>query len=130
MSEKDLQDQLSEYSPQALRESANARRLPPFQDPRLFAGRPVTFDTPLILLILGSDVFIYYTFLHLGLSVSLGLATGLFFCARQSHSRPCSTAARPSYMIPSKVVYKKSLPLVQSDKNQVNKDELKRELTD
>ncbi|MCX2979289.1 AMP-dependent synthetase [Halieaceae bacterium IMCC14734] len=35
-----------------------------------------------------------------------------------------------SYMIPSKVVYKKSLPLVQSDKNQVNKDELKRELTD
>lgn len=33
-----------------------------------------------------------------------------------------------SYMIPSKVVYKKSLPLVQSDKNQVNKDELKREL--
>ena len=34
-----------------------------------------------------------------------------------------------SYMIPSKVVYKKSLPLVQSDKNQVNKDELKQELT-
>jgi acyl-CoA synthetase (AMP-forming)/AMP-acid ligase II len=34
-----------------------------------------------------------------------------------------------SYMIPSKVVYKKSLPLVQSDKNQVNKDELKREIT-
>jgi acyl-coenzyme A synthetase/AMP-(fatty) acid ligase len=33
-----------------------------------------------------------------------------------------------SYMIPSKVVYKKSLPLVQSDKNRVNKDELKREL--
>ncbi|MCZ6503977.1 MAG: AMP-binding protein [Gammaproteobacteria bacterium] len=33
-----------------------------------------------------------------------------------------------SYMIPGKVVYKKSLPLVQSDKNQVNKDELKREL--
>ena len=32
-------------------------------------------------------------------------------------------------MIPSKVVYKKSLPLVQSDKNQVNKDELKREIT-
>ena len=32
-----------------------------------------------------------------------------------------------SYMIPGKVVYKKSLPLVQSDKNQVNKDELKRE---
>jgi len=34
-----------------------------------------------------------------------------------------------SYMIPGKVVYKKSLPLVQSDKNQVNKDELKREIT-
>ena len=33
-----------------------------------------------------------------------------------------------SYMIPSRVVYKKSLPLVQSDKNQVNKDELKQEL--
>jgi acyl-CoA synthetase (AMP-forming)/AMP-acid ligase II len=33
-----------------------------------------------------------------------------------------------SYMIPSKVIYKKSLPLVQSDKNKVNKDELKREL--
>jgi len=33
-----------------------------------------------------------------------------------------------SYMIPSKVVYKKSLPLVQSDKNRINKDELKREL--
>ncbi|MCK4737890.1 MAG: AMP-dependent synthetase, partial [Sulfurimonas sp.] len=34
-----------------------------------------------------------------------------------------------SYMIPSRVIYKKSLPLVQSDKNRVNKDELKRELT-
>lgn len=34
-----------------------------------------------------------------------------------------------SYMIPSKIVYKKSLPLVQSDKNQVNKDALKREVT-
>ncbi|EDZ62481.1 AMP-dependent synthetase and ligase [Sulfurimonas gotlandica GD1] len=34
-----------------------------------------------------------------------------------------------SYMIPSRVIYKKSLPLVQSDKNQVNKDELKRELS-
>ena len=33
-----------------------------------------------------------------------------------------------SYMIPSRVIYKKSLPLIQSDKNQVNKDELKREL--
>ncbi len=35
-----------------------------------------------------------------------------------------------SYMIPSRVVYKRSLPLVQSDKNQVNKDEIKRELSD
>lgn len=34
-----------------------------------------------------------------------------------------------SYMIPSKVVYRKSLPLVQSDRNQVNKDKLKQELT-
>ncbi|MCF6310374.1 MAG: AMP-binding protein [Sulfurimonas sp.] len=34
-----------------------------------------------------------------------------------------------SYMIPSRVIYKKSLPLVQSDKSQINKDELKRELT-
>ena len=33
-----------------------------------------------------------------------------------------------SYMIPSRVIYKKSLPLVQSDKNQINKDKLKREL--
>jgi acyl-coenzyme A synthetase/AMP-(fatty) acid ligase len=33
-----------------------------------------------------------------------------------------------SYMIPSRVVYKTSLPLVQSDKNQINKNELKREL--
>ncbi|WP_415395736.1 AMP-binding protein [Sulfurimonas sp. CS5] len=33
-----------------------------------------------------------------------------------------------SYMIPSRVIYKKSLPLVQSDKNKINKDELKREL--
>ncbi|MCD6191280.1 MAG: AMP-binding protein [Sulfurimonas sp.] len=33
-----------------------------------------------------------------------------------------------SYMIPSRIIYKKSLPLVQSDKNQINKDELKREL--
>ncbi len=31
-----------------------------------------------------------------------------------------------SYMIPGKVVYKKTLPLVQSDNNQVDKDELKR----
>lgn len=35
-----------------------------------------------------------------------------------------------SYMIPSRVVYRKSLPLVQSDKNRVNKDELKRELSE
>lgn len=33
-----------------------------------------------------------------------------------------------SYMIPSRVIYKKSLPLVQSDKNKINKDALKREL--
>lgn len=33
-----------------------------------------------------------------------------------------------SYMIPSKVIYKKSLPLVQSDNNLINKNELKREL--
>jgi acyl-CoA synthetase (AMP-forming)/AMP-acid ligase II len=32
-----------------------------------------------------------------------------------------------SYMIPSKVIYKKSLPLIQSDKNRINKDELKLE---
>lgn len=34
-----------------------------------------------------------------------------------------------SYMIPAKVVYRKSLPLVQSDNNQVNKEELKREIS-
>ncbi len=34
-----------------------------------------------------------------------------------------------SYMIPSKIIYKKSMSLVQSDKNQINKEELKRELT-
>ncbi|SMF07116.1 Acyl-CoA synthetase (AMP-forming)/AMP-acid ligase II [Alteromonadaceae bacterium Bs31] len=34
-----------------------------------------------------------------------------------------------SYMIPSRVIYKKSLPLVQSDKNKVNKNELIRELS-
>ncbi|MFK7891836.1 MAG: AMP-binding protein [Granulosicoccus sp.] len=33
-----------------------------------------------------------------------------------------------SYMVPGRVVYRKSLPLVQSDQNQINKDELKREL--
>jgi len=35
-----------------------------------------------------------------------------------------------SYMIPGKVVFRKSLPLVQSDRNRVNKDELKRELAE
>jgi len=34
-----------------------------------------------------------------------------------------------SYMIPSRVIYKKSLPLVQTDKNKIDKDELKLELT-
>lgn len=34
-----------------------------------------------------------------------------------------------SYMLPSKVVFRRSLPLVQSDKNRINKDELKRELS-
>ena len=34
-----------------------------------------------------------------------------------------------SYMIPSKVVYRRSLPLVQSDKNRINKNALKRELS-
>jgi acyl-CoA synthetase (AMP-forming)/AMP-acid ligase II len=34
-----------------------------------------------------------------------------------------------SYMIPSRVVYKRSLPLVQSDKNRINKEDLKRELS-
>ncbi|EPJ53484.1 MAG: AMP-dependent synthetase and ligase [Osedax symbiont Rs2] len=34
-----------------------------------------------------------------------------------------------SYMIPGRVIYKRSLPLVQSDKNKINKDELKRELS-
>lgn len=33
-----------------------------------------------------------------------------------------------SYMIPSKIVYKKSLPLVPSDKNKINKEELKKEV--
>lgn len=35
-----------------------------------------------------------------------------------------------SYMIPGKVVYRRSLPLVQSDSSQINKDELKAELLD
>lgn len=34
-----------------------------------------------------------------------------------------------SYMIPSRVIYKRSLPLVQSDENRINKDALKRELS-
>ncbi len=34
-----------------------------------------------------------------------------------------------SYMIPSKIIYKKSLPLIPSDKNKINKEELKKELT-
>lgn len=33
-----------------------------------------------------------------------------------------------TYMIPSRIVYRKSLPLVQSDQNLINKEELKREL--
>lgn len=35
-----------------------------------------------------------------------------------------------SYMIPGRIVYRKSLPLVQSDKNQINKDQLKQELSE
>lgn len=34
-----------------------------------------------------------------------------------------------SYMLPAKILYKKSLPLIPSDKNLVNKDELKKEIT-
>ena len=34
-----------------------------------------------------------------------------------------------SYMLPSKIIYKKSLPLIPSDKNRINKEELKKELT-
>lgn len=34
-----------------------------------------------------------------------------------------------SYMVPSTVIYKKSLPLIQSDKNKVNKEVLKQELS-
>lgn len=33
-----------------------------------------------------------------------------------------------SYMIPSRIIYKKSLPLLQHDKNKINKDALKKEL--
>ncbi len=35
-----------------------------------------------------------------------------------------------SYMVPSRIVYRKSLPLVQSDQNQINKGQLKRELAE
>ncbi len=35
-----------------------------------------------------------------------------------------------SYMIPNKIIYKKSLPLVPSDKNKINKEELKKEFLD
>ncbi len=35
-----------------------------------------------------------------------------------------------SYMVPSRIVYRKSLPLTQSDQNQINKEELKRELAE
>lgn len=34
-----------------------------------------------------------------------------------------------SYMIPSRVIYRKALPLVQSDKNRINKDALKRDIS-
>lgn len=34
-----------------------------------------------------------------------------------------------SYMIPSKIIYKRSLPLVPSDKNKINKEELKKEIS-
>lgn len=35
-----------------------------------------------------------------------------------------------SYMLPGRIVYRKSLPMVQSDQNQINKDALKRELAE
>ncbi|NND69965.1 MAG: AMP-binding protein [Rhodothermales bacterium] len=35
-----------------------------------------------------------------------------------------------TYMVPSRIVYRKSLPLVQSDRNQINKEELKQELAE
>ena len=34
-----------------------------------------------------------------------------------------------SYMLPSRILFKKSLPLVQSDKNRVNKEALQKELS-
>jgi acyl-coenzyme A synthetase/AMP-(fatty) acid ligase len=33
-----------------------------------------------------------------------------------------------SYMIPAKIIYKKSLPLISTNKSKINKDELKKEL--
>jgi hypothetical protein len=33
-------------------------------------------------------------------------------------------------MIPNRIIYKKSLPLIPSDKNKINKEELKAELLD
>lgn len=35
-----------------------------------------------------------------------------------------------SYMLPNKIIYKKSLPLIPTDKNKINKQELKEELLD
>ena len=35
-----------------------------------------------------------------------------------------------TYMVPSRIVYRKSLPLVQSDQNKINKEALKRELAE
>ncbi|MGB0865192.1 MAG: AMP-binding protein [Granulosicoccaceae bacterium] len=35
-----------------------------------------------------------------------------------------------SYMVPNRIVYRRSLPLVQSDQNQINKEQLKRELAE
>jgi acyl-CoA synthetase (AMP-forming)/AMP-acid ligase II len=35
-----------------------------------------------------------------------------------------------SYMVPARIVYRKSLPLVQSDQNQINKEQLKKELAE
>ncbi len=35
-----------------------------------------------------------------------------------------------SYMIPTKIIYKKSLPLIPSDRNRINKEELKSEILD
>jgi acyl-CoA synthetase (AMP-forming)/AMP-acid ligase II len=34
-----------------------------------------------------------------------------------------------SYMIPNKVIYRKSLPLLQSDKSRINKEKLKQQLS-